>query len=160
MTEAEKKEAQDKANLEKGLRNNPFAGLRGGRSLDATTSVRADTAWNNQGPTFLSEYGTNIFEIDVGSAYEKMGPEAKLIFLAFAVNAVSFALSFLSICFISTRYTGTKLGCPCGLRRKVKFEDLLKQYDESELDATVSDLEAEPLIKQSDIESDTEAVIG
>ena len=46
------------------------------------------------------------------------------------------------------------MGCPCGLARRIKFSDLLKQFDESDLEETESvvlgvdllDLEAHPLI--------------
>ena len=52
------------------------------------------------------------------------------------------------------RYFGTKMGCACGLARKVKFTDLMKQFEESELEETESlsgvipeeILEANPLL--------------
>ena len=55
---------------------------------------------------------------------------------------------------IVSRYIGTTMGCPCGLARRIKFSDLLKQFDESDLEETESvvlgvdllDLEAHPLI--------------
>lgn len=64
---------------------------------------------------------------------------------------------------ITSRYIGTKMGCPCGLARRIKFSDLLKQFDESKLDETESvmfgvDLEAHPLMLDRDFRKDQEVV--
>ena len=109
----------------------------------------ANAAWEKASPSILSS-----------GSVAGLPTEAKVVYAGFIFNMLAVVVGGGAALAIVVRYAGTMVGCRCGLRQRVKFEDLLKQFDESRLEDTESvlgvDLERHPLML--DVRKDEEVV--
>lgn len=97
---------------------NPWAGF-GARRLSTSTSHvvvgDANIAWSEAAPSITSV-----------SDFSEVGWQFKVVYASFIINILAALALGGSTVTIVSRYIGSRMGCPCGLARKIKFSDLLK----------------------------------